>query len=59
VVAGAQSLVELGSRLHSIFRDLDPVRFRQLNHNPISMLAEIPLDGIERRAQQLVLHSRH
>ena len=42
----------------SIFRDLDPLRFRQLNHNPISMLAEIPLDGIERRAQQLVLHSR-
>jgi len=42
----------------SLFRDLDPVRFRQLNHNPISMLAEIPLDGIERRAQQLVLHSR-
>jgi starch phosphorylase len=42
----------------SVFRDLDPVRFRQLNHNPISMLAEIPLDGIERRAQQLLLHSR-
>jgi starch phosphorylase len=42
----------------SIFRDLDPARFRQLNHNPIAMLAEIPLDGIERRAQQLVLHSR-
>ena len=41
-----------------VLRDLDPVRFRQLNHNPISMLAEIPLDGIERRAQQLVLHSR-
>jgi starch phosphorylase len=42
----------------SLFRDLDPVRFKQLNHNPVSMLAEIPLDGIERRAQQLVLHSR-
>src|SRR5262252_756591 len=41
-----------------LFRDLDPVRFRQLNHNPVSMLAEIPLEGIERRAQQLVLHSR-
>src|SRR5262249_25936905 len=35
-----------------------PVRFKQLNHNPVSMLAEIPLDGIERRAQQLMLHSR-
>jgi glycogen phosphorylase len=41
-----------------LFRDLDPVRFRQLNQNPISMLAEIPLEGIERRAQQLVLHGR-
>ncbi|HEY2383766.1 MAG TPA: alpha-glucan family phosphorylase [Terriglobia bacterium] len=42
----------------SLFRDLDPARFRQLNHNPVSLLAEIPLDGVERRAQQLVLHSR-
>src|SRR6266436_1548822 len=33
----------------SLFRDLDPVRWRQLNQNPISLLAEIPLDGIERR----------
>src|SRR5215472_15423630 len=41
-----------------LFRDLDPVRFKQLNHNPVSMLAEIPLEGIERRAQQFVLHSR-
>jgi starch phosphorylase len=42
----------------SLFRDLDPIRFKQLNHNPVSMLGEIPLDGIERRAQQFVLHSR-
>jgi starch phosphorylase len=42
----------------TLFRDLDPVRFRQLNQNPVAMLAEIPLHGIERRAQQLVLHSR-
>src|SRR5215470_2889953 len=42
----------------SLLFDLDPVRFRQLNHNPISMLAEIPLDGLERRVQHLVLHSR-
>jgi glycogen phosphorylase len=41
-----------------LFRDLDPVRWRQLNHNPISLLAEIPLAGIERRAAELVLHSR-
>jgi starch phosphorylase len=42
----------------SLFYDLDPVRFKQLNHNPVTMLGEIPLDGIERRAQQLMLHSR-
>jgi starch phosphorylase len=41
-----------------LFRDLDPVRFRQLNHNPVSLLSEIPFDDIERRAQQFVLHSR-
>ena len=26
----------------SLFRDLDPVRWRQLNHNPIALLSEIP-----------------
>jgi glycogen phosphorylase len=42
----------------SLFRDLDPLRWRQLNHNPISLLSEIPLAAVERRAQELVLHSR-
>jgi glycogen phosphorylase len=42
----------------SLFRDLDPTRWRQLNQNPISMLGEIPLAEIERRATELVLHSR-
>jgi glycogen phosphorylase len=42
----------------SLFRDLDPVRWRQLNHNPVSLLAELPLAEIERRAGELVLHSR-
>src|ERR1700692_3173949 len=42
----------------SLFRDLDPVRWRQLNHNPISLLAEIPLAEIERRSRALLLHSR-
>jgi glycogen phosphorylase len=41
-----------------LFRDLDPVRWRQLNHNPIALLAEIPLAGIERRASEMVLHGR-
>jgi starch phosphorylase len=42
----------------SLFRDLDPARWRQLNHNPVALLAEIPLAIIERRARELVLHSR-
>ncbi len=42
----------------SLFRDLDPLRWRQLNHNPIALLSEIPLATVEKRAQELVLHSR-
>ena len=41
----------------SLFRDLDPIRWRQLNR-PISLLIEMPLAHIERRARELVLHSR-
>src|SRR5580700_10259226 len=42
----------------SLFHDLDPHRWRELNHNPIALLSEIPLAAVERRAQELVLHSR-
>jgi glycogen phosphorylase len=42
----------------SLFRDLNPTRWRELNQNPISMLNEIPLGEIERRAAELGLHSR-
>jgi glycogen phosphorylase len=42
----------------SLFRDLDPIRWDQLNHNPISLLSEIPLAGIERRSREMMLHSR-
>jgi starch phosphorylase len=42
----------------SLFRDLNPTRWRQLNQNPISLLSEIPLGEIDRRATELVLHSR-
>jgi starch phosphorylase len=41
-----------------LFRELDPVRWRQLNHNPIALLGEMPLSTIERRARELVLHGR-
>ena len=42
----------------SLFRDLNPVRWRELNHDPISLLAEIQLPQLERRASELMLHSR-
>ena len=42
----------------SLFRDLNPTRWRQLNQNPISLLSEMPLGEVERRATELVLHSR-
>ena len=42
----------------SLFRDLDPVRWRELNHNPVALLSEIPLSKLERRAGELVLHGR-
>ena len=41
-----------------LFRDLNPTRWCELNQNPISLLGEMPLGEIERRATELVLHSR-
>ena len=42
----------------SLFRDLDPVRWRELKSNPISLLSEIPLEALEQRAAERNLHSR-
>jgi len=42
----------------SLFLDLDPIRWRELNHNPVALLSEIPMEEIERRAAEQVLHSR-
>jgi glycogen phosphorylase len=42
----------------SIFRDLNPTRWRELNQNPISLLSEMPLREVERRATEMVLHGR-
>src|SRR4030095_16628789 len=41
-----------------LFRDIDAARWRQLSHNPITLLSEIPLALLERRAEEQVLHSR-
>ncbi len=42
----------------ALFRDLNPTRWRELNHNPISLLTEMPLAEVQRRANELTLHSR-
>ena len=42
----------------TLFRDIDPLRWRQLNHSPVSLLNEYPLEKLEARATELALHSR-
>jgi starch phosphorylase len=42
----------------SLFRELDPVLWREVAHNPVAMLQRIDLDKLQERASQLVLHSR-
>ena len=44
--------------VNNLFRELDPVRFRQLGHNPIALLAEFTPERLESRAAELVLYSR-
>jgi len=41
-----------------LFMDLDPARWIELNHNPVSLLTEFPLRKLEARAAELALHSR-
>ncbi|NLY00055.1 MAG: glycosyltransferase family 1 protein [Rhodopirellula sp.] len=42
----------------NLFRDLDPIRWRQLDHNPIALLKEFTPERLEMRAAELVLYSR-
>ena len=42
----------------SLFRELDPVRWRECDHNPIQLLQEIPIAQLEARASQMSLHGR-
>src|SRR6185503_8037366 len=37
----------------SLFRELDPVQWQQLNHNPIALLGKFPLKALEQRAGEL------
>lgn len=41
-----------------IFRDIDPARWRELDHNPLALLSETSLDTLTGRISQNVLHSR-
>jgi len=42
----------------NIFRDIDPIRWRQLDHNPIALLREFTAERLSIRASEMVLHSR-
>jgi starch phosphorylase len=42
----------------TLFRDLDPMLWRATGHNPVEFLKQIPLDQLERRADEMALHSR-
>jgi len=42
----------------NIFRDLDPIRWRQLDHNPIALLKEFTPERLHTRAGEVVMYSR-
>ena len=42
----------------NLFRDLDPVRWRQLDHSPIALLSEVTPDQLAQRASEMVLYTR-
>ena len=41
-----------------LFREIDPLRWSQLNHSPVALLNEYPLEKLEARAGELALHGR-
>ena len=41
-----------------IFRDLDPIRWRQIDHNPIILLNEFTPERLYKRAHEMVLLTR-
>lgn len=41
-----------------LFRDLDPIRWRALDHNPVALLREFTPERLGARAAELVLYSR-
>src|SRR6056297_895111 len=41
-----------------LFRDIDPIRWRQIDHNAVALLREMTPQQLAERAGELVLHSR-
>lgn len=41
-----------------LFRDIDPIRWRQLDHNPVALLRELTPEQLGQRVSELVLQSR-
>jgi starch phosphorylase len=66
VTPGHQRLLALAQNLwwswdddtSGLFRELDPVLWRELDYNPIALLQQLSIEKIEERASQLALHSR-
>jgi starch phosphorylase len=42
----------------NLFRDLDPIRWRQLDHNPVALLREFTPERLQLRASELALFGR-
>ena len=42
----------------NLFRELDPIRWRQLDHNPIALLKEFTPERLDMRASEMVLYTR-
>ncbi|QDT70012.1 Maltodextrin phosphorylase [Planctomycetes bacterium MalM25] len=44
--------------VQSLFRDLDPLRWRQLDHNPIALLREMTPEQVSERASEMAMYTR-
>ena len=42
----------------NLFRDIDPIRWRQLDHNPLALLREFTPERLGMRVAEMVLYSR-
>ena len=52
-------MVELAARKSPrSFRDIDPIRLAEVEHNPVLLLEQYPPGALEKRATEMVLHTR-